>query len=85
MGETAQELTCRELVELVTEYFEGALPERDCARFEAHVAECEGCEAFLAQMRATITLARASAGLEDRPEVAALLEAFRDFRRRGAS
>lgn len=51
------ELACRELVELVTDYLEGALGARDRARFEQHIAECEGCAAYLDQMRQTIALA----------------------------
>ncbi len=49
-------LTCKELVELVTEYFEGTLPEHDRERFEAHVAGCQGCTNYLQQMRQTIQL-----------------------------
>jgi hypothetical protein len=45
------------------------------------VAECRGCELHLEQMRATIELARASAPLHERPEVAGLMEAFRDWKR----
>jgi anti-sigma factor RsiW len=74
-------MTCQELVELVTEYFEGALPELDRARFEAHLAECPGCELHLAQMRTTIEVAGATQGLEERPEVSALLDTFRDWKR----
>lgn len=53
---TSDDLTCRELVELVTEYLEGAMPPTDRARFEAHVRECEGCAAYLDQVRQTIRL-----------------------------
>jgi anti-sigma factor RsiW len=49
-------LTCRELVELVTDYLEGALSRRDRARFEAHIASCENCTAYLEQFRQTIAL-----------------------------
>jgi len=45
-------LRCRELVELVTDYFEGALSRADRRRFEAHVADCPGCAAHLDQLRA---------------------------------
>ena len=47
-------LTCRQAVELVTEHLEGALPDVDRARFEPHLAECDACTAYLAQMRATV-------------------------------
>lgn len=75
------DLTCRELVELVTDYLDGALSPDDRARFEVHLSECEGCRAYLEQMRMTVRLVRESEQLEQRPEVAGLLAAFRDFRR----
>jgi anti-sigma factor RsiW len=74
-------MTCRELVELVTEYFEGTLAPADRAEFEAHLATCPGCETYVEQMRTTIRLAHDAEQLEQRPEVAALLRAFRDWKR----
>jgi anti-sigma factor RsiW len=76
-----EDLSCQELVELVTDYLEDALAPTERARFDAHVAECPGCELYVEQMRTTIALAGASAGLESRPEVSGLLEAFRDWKR----
>ena len=84
MSPTAPELTCQQLVELVTDYLEDALGPADRARFEAHVAGCPGCDAYLGQMRTTIEAVGATAALETRPEVSALLEAFRDWRREGS-
>jgi anti-sigma factor RsiW len=49
-----RELTCKELVELVTAYLDGALRGRRLRRFEQHLAACDGCTRYLAQMRATI-------------------------------
>ena len=49
-----RELVCREAVELVTDYLEGALHGRDLARFEAHLAACPHCSEYLAQMRKTL-------------------------------
>jgi len=72
-----EDFPCQQLVELVTDYLEGALPPSERARFEAHLAECTGCEAHLEQLRATIALARASGEVEARPEMTRLLEAFR--------
>ncbi len=76
-----EDLPCRELVELVTDYLEGALPPGERARFDAHVAACPGCGEYLEQMRATLVLTRASGELEGRPEVDGLLRAFRDWHR----
>jgi anti-sigma factor RsiW len=78
---SVQELTCRELVELVTDYLEGTLPDRDRDRFEAHIAGCDGCTNYLFQIRETIRLT----GLltEDQIPVEqrdALLDAFRGWR-----
>lgn len=53
----SQEMTCQELVELVTEYLEGALPDSDRRRFDDHLAECPHCVAYLEQMRATVRVA----------------------------
>ena len=47
-------MSCNELVELVTEYLERALPPGERARFEAHLAQCPGCRVYLQQMRQTI-------------------------------
>jgi anti-sigma factor RsiW len=47
-------IVCQQAVELVTDYLEGALPARDRARFERHLADCPHCTEYLRQMRATI-------------------------------
>jgi anti-sigma factor RsiW len=74
-------LTCRELVELVTEYLEGSLPSGERERFEAHLRRCASCRNYLAQMRATIfllgELTEASIPLEVRDD---LLFVFRNWR-----
>jgi anti-sigma factor RsiW len=51
------ELVCQQVVELVTEYLEGALSDVDRQRFEGHLAGCPHCTEYLAQMRETIRLA----------------------------
>lgn len=50
------ELTCKELVELVTDYLEDALPADERARMDGHLSGCEGCASYLEQMRQTIRL-----------------------------
>jgi anti-sigma factor RsiW len=47
----SEALTCKELVELVTEYLEDALPSAERLRFEDHLSGCSGCRNYLAQMR----------------------------------
>ena len=74
-------LTCVELVELVTDYLEGKLPPRDRARFDAHLAECDGCDAYVEQMRTVIELTGRLAEASIPPEgQRALLDAFRHWR-----
>ncbi|HET6714461.1 MAG TPA: zf-HC2 domain-containing protein [Actinomycetota bacterium] len=53
-GLSGEDLTCREVVEVITNYLEGAMVGPDRARFEHHLEECTGCTAVLAQFRATI-------------------------------
>ena len=75
------DLSCSELVELVTGYLDGALPAADRARFERHLAECPGCAAYLDQMRAVIRAAGSLRESDLSPAARdALLSAFRDWR-----
>ena len=74
-------LVCREFVELVTDYLEGALPPDQRARFEAHLAECEGCTGYLEDMRSiATTLESVELPAADPATRATLLAAFRDLR-----
>jgi anti-sigma factor RsiW len=81
MGAPQEAMTCQQLVELVTDYFEDALTPEERVRFDAHVQVCPGCETYLEQMRTTMRLVRSADDLEDRPEVDRLLELFRDYKR----
>ena len=77
------DLTCRELVELVTAYHEGALPARDRQRFEEHVVFCDGCASYLDGMRRTIDVTGRLTEDDLLPEMEReLLATFRDWRRR---
>ncbi|MEA2825896.1 MAG: hypothetical protein QOG43_335 [Actinomycetota bacterium] len=49
-----EQLVCRQVVELVTDYLEGALSADERARFEAHLAGCPHCTEYLREMRVTI-------------------------------
>jgi anti-sigma factor RsiW len=75
-------LSCQELVELVTDYLEGALDERDVRAFERHLGECGGCTEYVEQLRATIRLVGGITPDDLTPEAeTALLQAFRDWKR----
>jgi anti-sigma factor RsiW len=76
-------LTCRELVELVTEYLEGTLAAEERARFEAHLAGCRHCRAYLGQMRLTLAALGRLTEEDVAPAAeATLLRAFRGWKRR---
>lgn len=48
------DLTCKEVVELVTDYLEDALPAHSRRRFDEHLMTCPYCDIYLEQMRQTI-------------------------------
>jgi anti-sigma factor RsiW len=54
-----QALSCQQLVELVTDFLEGALPAQQAAAVELHLAACESCRTYLEQLRQTIGLLKA--------------------------
>ena len=76
---TPRDIACVELVELLTDYVEGALPPDEVAAVDAHLETCPPCRTYLAQMRATI-MALGSAPVATLPDEAydTLLTAFRD-------
>jgi anti-sigma factor RsiW len=75
------EMNCQELVELVTEYLEGALPDADRARFENHLRGCDGCTHYVEQMRRTIQLSGRLSEQSISPEARdSLLSAFRSWK-----
>jgi len=79
-------LSCRELVELVTEYLEGALDDRDVRAFERHLPGCDGCTEYVEQLRATVRATGTLTPDDLTPEAeTALLQAFRDWHRRPTS
>jgi predicted anti-sigma-YlaC factor YlaD len=75
-----RELSCQEIVELVTEYLEGAMDAELHASFDAHLAGCDGCTHYIDQIEATIRIAGTIEAEALSPEFrAGLLEAFRNF------
>jgi predicted anti-sigma-YlaC factor YlaD len=76
------EITCRELVELATDYQEGALPGDQVALVEEHLALCDWCRTYLEQLERTVALV---GELAEEPPAAVLEAALAAFRaRRGA-
>ena len=57
-GPGDDELACRELVELVTEYLDGALDPAARARVDAHLATCDGCTTYIDQVRGVMAATR---------------------------
>jgi len=81
MSVDVEQLSCQELVELVTDYLEGALSVEDTARFEDHVSRCGACAIYVEQIRQTIALAGRITPDSLSPEAERdLLEAFRGWR-----
>jgi anti-sigma factor RsiW len=76
------DLSCKELVELVTNYLEDRLSASDRARFEMHLSYCAWCRVYLAQMRETVQLA-GRLSEEDLPATSKedLLRVFRGWKR----
>jgi anti-sigma factor RsiW len=74
-------LTCHEVIDLLSNYLEDALPPDERRRVDEHLALCDGCETYLEQIRETIRL---SGGLTEEQvpeeEKVALLVAFRNWR-----
>jgi anti-sigma factor RsiW len=73
-------MSCQQVVELVSDYFDDALSPEDRARFEQHIEECVWCARYLEQMRVTVAIV----GRLDEQSISpkakdALLDAFRDW------
>ncbi len=56
MSAEAEHVTCRELVELLTDYLEDVLDAAERAEIERHIVICRGCSNYVEQMRSTIEL-----------------------------
>ena len=76
------DLTCKELVELVTDYLDDALPGDERRGFEHHIEVCRACDHHVDHLRATV---RALGALRDEPLSPdtrdSLVRAFRDWKR----
>ena len=77
----SRDLTCAEVVELVTEYLEGGLSPDERERFEEHLGVCDLCASYLEQMRVTITSTGRLREEDLAPEVEdALVRVFRGWK-----
>ena len=78
----SHEMDCIDLVELVSDYVDGALSPDDRGAFERHLTGCDGCVNYVGQMRETILLTGALRVDDVQPDaLETLLDAFRDFHR----
>lgn len=78
-----EEMACRELVEVVTDYLEGTLPQDDRRRFEQHLTECPYCVEYVEQIRQTIETLGRLTGESIAPQTQQeLVAAFRGWRER---
>ena len=82
MAESADHLSCREVVELVSDHLDGALSAEEVALFEQHLNFCEGCVWYVEQIKTTVD-ALGEIREEDLPPEAKnpLMTVFRDWRR----
>ena len=55
-GRAPEDISCREIVEIVTDYLEGALAPEQREAVELHLNLCDGCSDYLEQMRLAISL-----------------------------
>jgi hypothetical protein len=82
LGPPPNDLSCREVVELVTDYLEGRLAPAEHDRVAAHIDWCPGCLTYIDQMRETIRLTGRLREEDLVPEARELLlEAFRNWKR----
>jgi anti-sigma factor RsiW len=76
-----ERVNCIQLVDLVTDYLEGSMPDEQRARFDEHVAGCDGCTTYLEQFRITIRLTGMLSEEQLAPEArGTLLAVFRGWR-----
>jgi anti-sigma factor RsiW len=81
MTEPRTDLACREVVDLVGDYLEGALDPSQARQFENHLSACDGCARYVDQMRLTIAAVGQLGGERVPPETRRrLLTAFRDWK-----
>jgi anti-sigma factor RsiW len=82
VAESAEHLSCQEVVELVTEYLDESLPTEDMTLFEQHLNVCEGCVWYVDELRTTVEMVGEIREEDVSPEMKdRLMGAFRDWKR----
>jgi len=82
METNTNDMSCKELVELVTDYLEGSLSPADLRRFDLHIAKCDWCKIYIEQIRLTIKAAGKLSEDSIPPRVQnELLAVFRDWKK----
>jgi anti-sigma factor RsiW len=81
MAESHDHLSCQEVVELVTDYLDGALSVEGASLFEQHLNFCDGCIWYVDQIKTTVE-AVGEVREDDIPSEAKdrLMAAFRDWK-----
>ena len=75
------EISCKELVDMVSGYLEETLSDGERAQFEQHLVECGYCNAYVQQMHLTVTLTRKLSESEvNKPVPEELLNIFRKWK-----
>lgn len=82
MADSAEHITCQEVVELVSDYLEHSLPPDEITLFEQHVNFCDGCDWYVEQLKRTVETV-GEIREEDVPAEAKerLIGAFREWKR----
>ncbi len=84
MNRIPLDLTCREVVELVTDYLEARLPADERTRFELHLVYCDACRTYVHQMRQVLATTGKLTEESVPPEMRdSLLRAFRGWKKAG--
>jgi anti-sigma factor RsiW len=82
MSLLSRDLVCRQAVALMTDYLEGRLSRRDAKRLAKHLAACDGCTGYLADLKVTIdAVGRTDVDSISDEAVDALTEVYRAFLR----
>ena len=81
MAKSADHLSCQDVVELVTDYLDKALPPKEAALFEQHINFCEGCVLYVEQIQKTAEVVEKVREEDISPEAKdRLIRTFRDWR-----